>query len=74
MKKITLLILAATCLNATAQRPGEKTSENTSQLKPILERRPEANLNKDNVLTLDELREARKKQTPTQKQRPTRPR
>lgn len=71
MNKLILLILAACGLTASAQREA-RTSENTPQLREILKRRPESDLNKDGILTLEEVREARKKQQSRQKQQPAR--
>ena len=42
-----------------AQQP-EKTSENTPFLKKLLEKRPEADLNKDGILTLEEAQKAQR--------------
>lgn len=71
MKKLILLILVAGCLPLSAQQEA-RTSENIPQLKEILSRRPEADLNKDGVLTLEEVREARKKLQSRQWKQPAR--
>lgn len=42
-------------------QPAEKTSENVPFLKKLLERRPETDLNRDGVLTMEEAREARRR-------------
>lgn len=39
------------CLTVAEARQSERTSENTPQLKTLLERQPKADLNKDGVLT-----------------------
>ncbi len=55
--------LAATifCLGSGAQaQQKERTSENTPQLKTILQRHPQADLNKDGVLTVKEAQETRR--------------
>ena len=46
---------------SVAQQPDDRTSENTPQLKTLLQRRPETDLNKDGVLTMAEAQEARRK-------------
>lgn len=61
----------ALCLFASAQQEA-RTSENTPQLKEILKRRPESDLNKNGILTLEEVREARKKLLATQQKKPVR--
>jgi hypothetical protein len=68
--KYRLVVLSALtlCISANAQREA-RTSENTPQLKEILKRRPDSDLNQDGVLTMEEVREARKKQQANQKQR-----
>ncbi len=70
-KSLPFVILAALCTPALAQRP-ERTSENTPPLKSILERRPESDLNKDGVLTIAELQEARNQLQTSQRQQPLR--
>lgn len=59
---ILLLASAVTgAWGAVAPAQDKKTSENTPALKTLLERRPEADLNKDGVLTWDEAQQARRK-------------
>ncbi len=55
-------------LGAFAQR-AERTSENSTDLQEMLERRPEADLNKDGILTAEELQAARKERTAARKAR-----
>ncbi len=69
---VGILVALAPCMPIVAQ-PAGRTSENTPQLKEILRRRPESDLNQDGVLTVAELIEARKKQNGTAKQKPVRP-
>jgi acetyl esterase/lipase len=53
----TIIILSAV---ATHAQQNERTSENTPQLKTLLERQPKADLNNDGVLTMEEAQEARR--------------
>ena len=47
-------------IGAAQVQERERTSENTAALKTLLERRPEADLNNDGVLTMEEAQEARR--------------
>lgn len=77
MRKVqpTLLLLVASLLavgSAAAQNPKtERTSKNTPQLKTLLERRPETDLNKDGLLTWAEAQEARRKLQATRQKQDT---
>jgi len=50
-------------------QPAAKTSENAPFLKKLLERRPETDLNKDGVLTMEEAQEARRRMQAEQRKR-----
>ena len=68
----TLIAVTAVCLwnrPATAGEEEGRTSKNTPQLKTVLERRPEADLDKDGVLTWDEAQEARRQMQKERQQR-----
>ena len=54
------IAVSAWSLPVWAQQPA-KTSQNTRFLKVLLEKRPETDLNKDGVLTMEEAQEARRK-------------
>ena len=66
-----VLTALALCTTATAQQR-ERTSENTPTLQKMLEKRPETDLNKDGVLTLEEVKQSRQQQKkqPAQKIQP----
>ena len=49
---------------ASGQQAGPQTSENSPALNRLLERRPEADLNQDGVLTLEEAKQARRQAQP----------
>ena len=60
----TLFLVSAvvgTCAAVAQEQAKERTSENTPILRTFLERRPEAYLNKDGILTWDEAQKARRK-------------
>jgi len=58
---LLLIAILALCSTTTwAQRP-ERTSENTDLLKTLLERHPQADLNKDGILTFSEAQEAKQR-------------
>ncbi len=59
---LSAALAASICMDSGAQaQQKERTSENTPLLKTILERRPDADQNKDGVLTMEEAREARQR-------------
>jgi acetyl esterase len=62
---ISISFMLVLCV--TAQQ-GQKTSENTPQLKRVLERHPDADLNKDGILTEEEAQEGRRRQRSEQQQ------
>lgn len=53
--------VVGTCAAVAQEQAKERTSENTPILKAFFERRPEADLNKDGILTWDEAQKARRK-------------
>jgi len=64
MTKYSRVVLVATILSSAGLfafgQAAERTSENTPFLKKFLEKRPEADLNKDGILTLEEAQKARR--------------
>ncbi|MCF7847830.1 MAG: alpha/beta hydrolase [Kiritimatiellales bacterium] len=63
--RIILFITAIAVLTVSGSAVAQlqvKTSENTPQFKKFLERRPDADLNKDGILTMEEVREWKLKQ------------
>jgi acetyl esterase/lipase len=71
-KAFCLYVLTSFALCATAQQV-EKTSQNTPALQKALDNRPEADLNKDGVLTFEEFKQARGQHSsqPSKKNAPT---
>lgn len=55
------IIITVLCLPALSKEKTQKTSENDEKLARALAKRPEADLNKDGVLTMAEVQEYRKK-------------
>lgn len=73
--QVILLVVAVTITSVkglSAQNPDEnpqRTSENNAALKQMLERRPEADANKDGILTFQEAQAARRAAQQNQQQR-----
>ena len=68
---VLVMAVAISGLTGARAQEGEKTSENVPALKKLLQRCPDADLDKDGILTWDEAQAARKKMLEQREQRPS---
>jgi len=73
MKTICMSIVSILLTSAALAQLAEPTSENDPKLQKLLERRPEADLDKDGVLTLAEVRQAREQMKQRKSKQPQKP-